>query len=58
MDRTNNQYKKLTNDFCIRISNSFFIQIQISNLDNVKNTYLEKDRIELEGTFTGTKDSP
>ena len=42
----------------MRISNSLFIQIQISNLNNVKNTYLEKDRIELEGTFTGTKDSP
>ena len=34
------------------------IQIQISNLNNVKNTYLEKDRIVLEGTFIGTKDLP
>ncbi len=43
---------------CIRISISIVIQIQISNLNNVKNTYLEKDRIVLEGTFTGTNDSP
>ena len=34
------------------------IQIHISNLNDVKNTYLEKDRIVLEGTFIGTKDSP
>tara|TARA_B100001093_G_C25965516_1_gene650909 strand:- start:170 stop:271 length:102 start_codon:yes stop_codon:yes gene_type:complete len=28
------------------------------NKNKLKNNYLEKDLIELEGTFTGTKDSP